>query len=301
MSILQLRPFSQNNTVHVIHEASAAPLTNSSKVDASNRSNIEAAAVMSLNKSKPHIPKLIINQGDSDFSMGHFHQESLTDTEQIPTKNKMIIIPGNKAKQGLKTSLYEIREEGIANASPNYTVIDPFKNTFSSKRFNRYPRFTIFLKKNTDGLYSNKYAVENTISLNPQFLTYLQETLPNGENPHESQLLHEEQLKEQGIIITTDKNKESTKIDPFEKVILVKGIDNSILTSFRTLKKQNNIVSDTLKVIHNKFQPFTNKHQTFLIMEKQQVGKMPYPLTDDEDTVQFTAAKILARNLRDEG
>jgi hypothetical protein len=68
-------------------------------------------------------------------------------------------------------------------------------------------------------------------------------------------------------------------------VILVKGIDNSILTSFRTLKKQNNIVSDTLKVIHNKFQPFVNKHQTFLIMEKQQPSKLPYPLTDDEDTV----------------
>jgi len=33
----------------------------------------------------------------------------------------------------------------------------------------------------------------------------------------------------------------------------MKGIDNSILTSFRTLRKQNNIVSDTLKVIHNKF------------------------------------------------
>lgn len=65
-----------------------------------------------------------------------------------------------------------------------------------------------------------------------------------------------------------NKLKECLKIDPFEKVILVKGIDNSILTSFRTLKKQNNIVSDTLKVIHNKFQPFVNKHQTFMIMEK---------------------------------
>jgi len=38
--------------------------------------------------------------------------------------------------------------------------------TFSSKRFNRYPRFTIFLKKGQEGAGSH-YAVENTISLNP--------------------------------------------------------------------------------------------------------------------------------------
>ena len=38
--------------------------------------------------------------------------------------------------------------------------------------------------------------------------------------------------------------------DPFEKVLLTKGIDNQILTSFRTLTKSNNIVSDTLKVVH---------------------------------------------------
>jgi hypothetical protein len=100
----------------------------------------------------------------------------------------------------------------------------------------------------------------------------------------------EEQQKEQGIIITNEKKREMIKIDPFEKVVLVKGIDNSILTSFRTLRKQNNIVSDTLKVIHNKFQPFSNKSSTFMILSKQSAGKLPYPLTDDEDTVQLAAA-----------
>ena len=42
-------------------------------------------------------------------------------------------------------------------------------------------------------------------------------------------------------------------IDPFDRVLLLKNIDNAILTSFRTLTKQNNVVSHTLKVIHNKF------------------------------------------------
>ena len=41
--------------------------------------------------------------------------------------------------------------------------------------------------------------------------------------------------------------------DPFDRVVLVKGIDNSILTSFRTLKGDNNTVSDTFKIVHKKF------------------------------------------------
>ncbi len=36
---------------------------------------------------------------------------------------------------------------------------------------------------------------------------------------------------------------------------MTKGIDNQILTSFRTLTKANNVVSDTLKIVHTKFQP----------------------------------------------
>ena len=46
------------------------------------------------------------------------------------------------------------------------------------------------------------------------------------------------------------------KFDPFDRVILsTKGIDNSILTSLRTLAKLNNSISDTFKVIHTKFAP----------------------------------------------
>lgn len=47
--------------------------------------------------------------------------------------------------------------------------------------------------------------------------------------------------------------------DPFDQVLLVKGIDNQILTSFRTLKGENNTVSDTLKIVHGKFT--ATKHQ----------------------------------------
>lgn len=106
----------------------------------------------------------------------------------------------------------------------------------------------------------------------------------------------EEQQREQGIIVTNEKTGEQTKIDPFEKVLLIKGIDNSILTSFRTLKKQNNIVSDTLKVIHNKFQPFVSKNQTFLNMERTHASRIPYPLTDDEDSLHMAAAKLYMRS-----
>ena len=44
-------------------------------------------------------------------------------------------------------------------------------------------------------------------------------------------------------------------MDPFDRVLLLKNIDNAILTSFRTLTKQNNVISHTMKVIHNKFTP----------------------------------------------
>ena len=141
----------------------------------------------------------------------------------------------------------------------------------------------------------NKYAIENTISLNPLFLSYLQERYPvDGEDALENQHFLEEQQKEQGILIYNTKNRSHVKFDPFEKVILMKGIDNTILTSFRTLRKQNNIVSDTLKVIHNKFQPVTGKSSNFMILNKNQMSKLPYPMTDDEETIQFTTARLMA-------
>ena len=34
-------------------------------------------------------------------------------------------------------------------------------------------------------------------------------------------------------------------------------MDNAILTSFRTLSKQNNVVTNTFKIVHDKFTPFT--------------------------------------------
>jgi len=40
------------------------------------------------------------------------------------------------------------------------------------------------------------------------------------------------------------------QFDPFDKVLLTKGMDNQILTSFRTLEKSNNMISNTFKVIH---------------------------------------------------
>jgi hypothetical protein len=51
--------------------------------------------------------------------------------------------------------------------------------------------------------------------------------------------------------------------DPFEKVVLIKGIDNSILTSYRTLKGDNNTVSNTYKILHKKFMPEKMQSQRF--------------------------------------
>jgi hypothetical protein len=116
---------------------------------------------------------------------------------------------------------------------------------FSPKRFKRFPRFTIFLNRDE----SCEYVKENTISLSPEFLNYLMN--PNSQDG--TMLEIDEALN----VIRGDSLK---TFDPFDKVVLARGIDNSILTSYRTLKKENNVISDTLKIIHNKFLPFAIKH-----------------------------------------
>ena len=73
------------------------------------------------------------------------------------------------------------------------------------------------------------------------------------------------------------------QFDPFDKVVLVKGIDNSILTSYRTLKGENNIVSDTFKIVHRKFLPSRTNSSFYKKMMVQQVDKMPYQVDDQEN------------------
>jgi hypothetical protein len=43
------------------------------------------------------------------------------------------------------------------------------------------------------------------------------------------------------------------EFEPFEMVEITRGIDNQILTSLRTVEKSNNMISNTLKVIHKMF------------------------------------------------
>ena len=86
--------------------------------------------------------------------------------------------------------------------------------------------------------------------------------------------------------------------DPFEKVVLVKGIDNSILTSFRTLKRENNTVSDTFKVVHQKFLPTKHKGLYFKSMVKNHGDKMAlYPHSDNEEALEIAQGELLAESL----
>ena len=50
---------------------------------------------------------------------------------------------------------------------------------FCPKRFNRYPRFTIFFKKDKD---NEKQDPENMVSLSPQFLSYLMDKGPENKD-----------------------------------------------------------------------------------------------------------------------
>lgn len=114
---------------------------------------------------------------------------------------------------------------------------------------------------------------------------------PNG-FPHQSL------IPEDAVYGWNQKNEAAQNYDPFEKVVLVKGIDNSILTSFRTLKRENNTVSDTFKVVHQKFLPQKNNGQYFKLIQKNQADKLGlYPHTDNEDALDYAHAELLAESL----
>lgn len=81
-------------------------------------------------------------------------------------------------------------------------------------------------------------------------------------------------------------------------MLLVKGIDNSILTSFRTLKRENNTVSDTFKIVHQKFLPNKHASQALKQMQKTYAGKLNlYPHSDTEDISEQIQAEVLAESL----
>lgn len=91
-------------------------------------------------------------------------------------------------------------------------------NYFCPKRFNRFPRFSAVYKGTQQAHLENK-----TVSLTSEIM---------GLEPSAA---------------------DQTQFDPFQKVQLIRDIDNQILTSFRTLKGDNNLVSRTQKIIHRNF------------------------------------------------
>ena len=105
-------------------------------------------------------------------------------------------------------------------------------------------------------------------------------------DPEEYLSKTEEQLAHALPKVPTDIEKWNQQLkkqfDPFDKVVLVKGIDNSILTSYRTLKGENNTVSDTFKIVHRKFLPSKANSSFYKKMIVQQVDKMPYQVDDQE-------------------
>ena len=106
---------------------------------------------------------------------------------------------------------------------------------------------------------------ENLISLTPDFLNLLLNAEPTEEDTQPPEYKYQ---------------------DPFDKVLLTKGMDNQILTSFRTLTKANNTVSDTLKVVHQKFMAGPKMPQNGkvrLIREKHQLYEVGEDVSEEEE------------------
>lgn len=66
------------------------------------------------------------------------------------------------------------------------------KQFFCPKRFNRYPRFTIFFKKDQDN--HKAYMQENTVSLNPQFLSFLMDNQESKKTEEQAPIVDETEL-----------------------------------------------------------------------------------------------------------
>lgn len=104
---------------------------------------------------------------------------------------------------------------------------------------------------------------EDVISLNPQFLNFLMS--PEKSNTASKQF-------NEALNLLASQN--LRQFDPFDKVVLShKGIDNPILTSFRTLAKTNNSLSDTFKIIHNKFLPNDETRKSAFFQSKKADGQ----------------------------
>lgn len=85
--------------------------------------------------------------------------------------------------------------------------------------------------------------------------------------------------------------KKVKKFDPFDKIQYSKSIDNQILTSYRTLTKENNFLSNTLKIIHQSFLP-KNKNGALYQAKKRQnkqlydvINEGPHEIFFEEDTL----------------
>lgn len=158
---------------------------------------------------------------------------------------------------------------------------------FCPKRFNRYPRFTIFFKKDPEQKAASNVPEENIVSLSPQFLQYLMDKRADTEEGSPKA----EAEKTEGVTSWNQKKEAVQAFDPFDKVVLVKNIDNSILTSFRTLKRENNTVSETYKVVHRKFRPTRIDPNT----ERGNKNKSIYHgISDNEEAVTLAQAQLLA-------
>ncbi len=52
-----------------------------------------------------------------------------------------------------------------------------------------------------------------------------------------------------------ERDKSLRMFDPFDRVAVGRCIPNAILTSVRSYTGQNNLISDSLKIVHRNFKP----------------------------------------------
>jgi len=229
-----------------------------------------------------------ISRAERANKMAHFDyiESGLANTEERTKQKEARRVKVNPKFFNSMNKESEKVAQGSNNKSMTVHKSQPLQiKKFSPKRFRRFPRFTIFLNKDQE----NVFEKENSISLNPQFLNFLMtperaEIVDQGKNSFHNFLATEE--FDEALKLLNSQNLK--KFDPFDRVILsAKGIDNSILTSLRTLAKLNNSISDTFKVIHSKFIPGQMTNPSFAYKKEIAHGERNYGLQPPLDMSMF--------------
>ena len=87
-------------------------------------------------------------------------------------------------------------------------------------------------------------------------------------------------------VVHQERDKSLRMFDPFDRVAVGKTIPNAILTSVRSYTGQNNVISDSLRIVHRNFKPPTRLQANHSRLESMisELAHLPMPELEEHYT-----------------